>query len=89
MILTFAGMIHSRVGQPRAGDRHLNVTISASQVPLPVAVAVKGALGVIRAARLSPAQASGPPVRQATGRTGIRPATGHNKGSFAQVAVTG
>jgi hypothetical protein len=30
----------------------LNVTISASQVPLPVPVAVKGALGVIRAARL-------------------------------------
>jgi hypothetical protein len=40
VILTFAGIIHSRVGQPRAGDRHLNVTISASQVPLPVPVAV-------------------------------------------------
>jgi hypothetical protein len=38
MILTFTGIIHSQVGQPRAGDRHLNVTISASQVPLPVAV---------------------------------------------------
>jgi hypothetical protein len=31
MILTFTGIIHSRVGQPRAGDRHLNVTISARQ----------------------------------------------------------
>jgi hypothetical protein len=56
MILTFAGIIHSRVGQPRAGDRHLNVTISASHVPLPVPVAVRGALGVIPPARLSPAQ---------------------------------
>jgi hypothetical protein len=36
MILTFAGIIHSQVGQPRAGDRHLNVTVSASQVPVPV-----------------------------------------------------
>jgi hypothetical protein len=41
MILTIAGIIHSQVGQLRAGDRHLNVTISASQVPLPAAVAMK------------------------------------------------
>jgi hypothetical protein len=41
MILTFTGIIHSRVGQPRAGDRHLNVAISASPVPVPVPVAVK------------------------------------------------
>ena len=40
MILTFVGFIHSRAGQLRAGDRHLNVTISASQVPLQVPVAV-------------------------------------------------
>ena len=41
MILTFAGIIHSRVGELRAGDRHLNATISASQVPLSVPVVVK------------------------------------------------
>ena len=41
MILTFAGIIHSRVGQLRAGRRYLNVTISASQVPLPGPVAMK------------------------------------------------
>jgi hypothetical protein len=40
MILTFTGIIHSRVGQPRAGDRHLNVAISASPVPVPVPVPV-------------------------------------------------
>jgi hypothetical protein len=36
--------IHGLVG-PRAGDRHLNVTISVSQVPLPVPVAVTGWFG--------------------------------------------
>jgi hypothetical protein len=41
VILTFAGIIHSRVGQVRAGDSHLDVTISASQVPLPGPVGVK------------------------------------------------
>jgi hypothetical protein len=41
MILTFARIIHSRVGQVRAGDRQLDVTVSASQVPLPGPVGVK------------------------------------------------
>ena len=79
MILTFAGIIVI-----------LNMTISASEVPLPVPVAVKGALGVIRAARLSPAQTLWTvcPDRQPGGQA-MRPAAGHNKGSLAQVAVTG
>jgi hypothetical protein len=87
MILTFAGVIRSRVGQPRAGDRHLNVTISASQVAVPVAV--KGVFGVIpRRTPLTSPDTLDRPSGHATGRTGMRPATSHNKGSLAQVTVT-
>jgi len=68
----------------------LNVTISASQVPPPVPVVVKGALGVIP--RRAPLTSPGTLDRlsgQATGRTGMRPGDGSNKGSLAQVAVAG
>lgn len=64
------------------------MTISASQVPPPVAVAVKGALGVIP--RRTPLTSPGTLDRlsgQATGRTGMRPGTGHNNGPLAQVTV--
>ena len=64
------------------------MTISASQLTLPVPVAVKAAPGVIRAARFSPAQTTWTvcPDRQPGGQACVPPA-GHNKGSLAQVAV--
>jgi hypothetical protein len=72
MILTFAGIIHSRVGQLRAGGRHLNVTISASQVPLPGPVAMKARSGWSASHASHQHRHSGSLTGQATGRAGMR-----------------